>query len=252
MFFHHSNGSHYKNDFLIFKISYEDMEPPYQITPVVFKLIKFSQWLKSKEQWYSSPFFAFEGGYQMCLRVDAAGYGDGEDTHVSVFLYLMKGPYDDKLEQSGRWPLRGTFTIELLNQLNDSDHYRRIVQFHHHLCNGCTTRVLEGIMANSGCGQQQLVSHDTLLRHIDNGYYKSDSLVFRISYEDTEPPYQVAPVTFKVTHFSKWLKSKEMWYSGPFFAFDEGYQMHLKVYPTDETDGTHVSVYLRRSYEGSI
>ena len=35
----------------------------------------------------------------------------------------MKGPHDDKLEQSGHWPLRGTFTIELLNQLNDSDHY---------------------------------------------------------------------------------------------------------------------------------
>ena len=29
----------------------------------------------------------------------------------------MKGPYDDELE----WPLRGTFTIELLNQINDEN-----------------------------------------------------------------------------------------------------------------------------------
>ena len=239
--FQHSNGSHYKNDFLIFKISYEHMEPPYRITPVNFKLSKFSQWLKSKEQWYSSPFYAFEEGYQMCLTVYAAGNGIG--THVSVYLYLMKGPHDDKLEQSGHWPLRGTFTIELLNQLNDSDHYSRMVQFHHHLCTECTNRVLEGTMASSGYGKQQFISHDAL-DHSDNGYYKSDSLIFRVSYEDIEQPYQVAPITFKVTHFSQWLQSEEVWYSSPFFAFEEGYQMHLKVYPVDESTGTHVSVYL--------
>ena len=62
-------------------------------------------------------------------------------------------------------------------------------------------------MASSGRGQSQLISHDTLLHHGDNGYYKSDSLTFRISYEDIEPPYQVAPVAFKVAHFSQYKKS---------------------------------------------
>ena len=66
-------------------------------------------------------------------RVDAAGYDRGEGTHVSVFLYLMKGSHDDELEQSGHWPLRGTFTIELLNQKIDYDHYSRMVQLHPHL-----------------------------------------------------------------------------------------------------------------------
>ena len=61
--------------------------------------------------------------------------------------------HDDKLEQSaGYWPLRGIFTIELLNQLNDSDHYSYMVQFHHHRCSECTNRVLEEVMAYSGCG----------------------------------------------------------------------------------------------------
>ena len=216
-------------------------EIPDQVTPFIIKMHKFTKKVCDKEEWYSNPFFAFEGGYQMCLKVFAAGYGDGEGTHVSVFLHLMKGPHDDKLEESGHWPLRGTFTIELLNQLNDSTH---MVQFHHHQCIECTNRVLEGFIANAGHGIPQFISHDTLHHHSNNGYYKSDSLVFRVSYEDTEPPYQVAPVTFKVTHFSQWLKSKEVWYSGPFFAFDGGYQMHLKVYPADECEGTHVSVSL--------
>ena len=230
---------YYSNDFLVFRVSYEHMEPPNQVAPVTFKVSKFSQWLKAKEEWYSSPFMAFKKGYQMFFQVYAFGNDDDDDgTHVSVFLYLMKGPHDDKLEQSGHWPLRGTFTIELLNQLNDSDHYSHMVQFHHHLWSECTKRVLIGTKANSGCGKKKFISVDTLLHH---NYYKDDSLIFMISYEDSEPPYQVAPVTFRVTHFSQWLKNEEVWYSSPFFAFVEGYQMHLKVY---SVDGTHMSVYV--------
>ena len=55
-------------------------------------------------------------------------------THVSVYLHLMKGPYDDKLEQSGHWPLSGTFTVELLKvngvMISDSDHYSSILTIH--------------------------------------------------------------------------------------------------------------------------
>ena len=98
----------------------------------------------------------------MCLKVYASGYGDG----VSVYLGLMKGPYDDKLEQSGHWPLRGTFTIELLNQLNDSDHDSCMIQFHYYRCSGCTNRVLKGNAPHYG--YSWFTSHDTLLHHSNN------------------------------------------------------------------------------------
>ena len=179
------------------------------VAPAILKMFGLAKKVNNKEAWYSSPFLTFEGGYQMCLRVDAAGYDCGEGTHVSVYLYLMKGSHDDKLEQSGHWPLRGTFTIELLNQKIDYDHYSRMVQLHPHLCSKCTNRVLDGMMANSGRGRPQFISHDILV-HSDNGYLVSDSLTFRISYKDTGPPYQVAPVTFELTHFSTWLESKEV------------------------------------------
>ena len=236
---------YHKSDSLTFRISYEDVEEaPYQVAPVNFKMTKFSQWFKNNQGWSSIPFFAFEKGYQMYLHVYAAGYGEGEGTHVSVFLYLMKGSHDDKLEQSGHWPLRGTFTIELLNQLNDSDHYSRMVQFHHHQCSECTNRVLEGVMATKGRGIQRFISHETLCNHSNNS---CDSLSFRISYKDVEEvPYQVAPVIFKITKFTQWLKSKSVWYSSPFFAFEEGYQMYLRVYAAGygDSEGTHVSVFL--------
>ena len=167
-------------------------------------------------------------------------------THVSVFLHLMKGPHDDKLEQSGHWPLRGTFTIELLNQLSDSNHYSRMVQFLHDMNGVYTNRVLEGVKPTAGGGITQFISHDTLLYHNISGYYRNEPLIFRISYEDAEPPYQVAPVTIKVAHFSQRLKHKGEWYSGPFFAFDEGYKVYLNVDPAGYGDGegTHVSVFL--------
>ena len=53
----------------------------------------------------------------------------------------MKGPHDDKLEQSGHWPMSGTFKIEKLNQLNDSYHYNHMLLIHHHLFGECTNRV---------------------------------------------------------------------------------------------------------------
>ena len=246
---HHSNNSYHKSDLLIFRISYEHVEASYrQVAPITVKVTKFSYWLKSRKEYYSSPFFAFEGGYQMYLVVNAGGYRVGEGTHVSVYLHLMKGPHDDELEQSGHWPLRGTFTIELLNQLYDSDHHSCMVQFHHYHGNKYTERVkgISWTYANGGLGHAYFISHDTLFHHSNNSYYKNDLLIFRISYEHIEAPYQTAPITVKVTKFSYWLKSGDIWQSSPFFAFEGGYQMCLEVYAAGDGkgEGTHVSVFL--------
>ena len=206
-----SNNAYNKYDYFFFRISFESIEPPNQIAPVTFKLTHLSQWQKNKQTWCSSPFFAFNEGYQMILTVDIAGCNG---THLSVYLHLMKGPHDDKLEQSGHWPLRGTFTIELLNQLNDSDHHSHMLQFHHHPCSECTKRVLEEATANSGHGHPWFISHDILFQN-SSAYNINDSLTIRISYEDIESPFQVAPVTFKLTHFSQWLNNKQQWFSSP-------------------------------------
>ena len=107
----------------------------------------------------------------------------------------MRDTYDDKLLLSGDWVLRGKFTIELLNQLNDSDHYIRIVQFHDF-----------DMLNNIEWCNPRFISHDILLHHNNNSYHLSDCLIFRVSYENVETPFQLAPVTFTVTEFSHWLK----------------------------------------------
>ena len=78
----------------------------------------------------------------MCLRVDTNSVGDGEGASVSVFLYLMKGTHDDKLQQSGYWPLRRTFTIELFNQVSDKDHHSEKIAFNMHALRDNIKRVV--------------------------------------------------------------------------------------------------------------
>ena len=87
--------------------------------PVTIKMTEFKDRKKSKKEWWSKSFYTHKKGYKMCLGVDAASHGEGRGTHVSVYMYLMKGPHDDELT----WPLRGEFEIKLLNQISDSEHH---------------------------------------------------------------------------------------------------------------------------------
>ena len=143
--------------------------------------------MNNAEQWYSSPFFAFHEGYQVCLKVYTAGYDKSNDDHISVFIRLMKGPYDDKLQQLGRWPLRGTFIIKLLNQYNDHHYSKKInIPFDKYTnnLNERNQRVIKGDIIK-GWGLSQFLSHQDI-----TDYLKDDCLNFHIFYEDTatDPP----------------------------------------------------------------
>ena len=113
---------------------------------------------KIKIQWYSDPFYTHNKGYKMCLRIDAAGVGEGKGTHLSVFLYLMKGPHDDELT----WPLRGKFEIKLLNQISDSEHHSGTVAYNDYTTGGSDKRVMEGERVTLGWGIHKLISNEDL------------------------------------------------------------------------------------------
>ena len=243
--------NHLLDDALHFNITYEDDNnslPNYQTAPLIMNMTKFAERKRNREQWYSSPFFAFDGGYLICVQIYAAGYGDGEGTHVSVFLHLMKGPHDDKLEQSGHWPLRGTFTIELLNQLNDGDHYSCKIVMYGCLCSQCSKRDVEDYMSNVEYGYHQFVSHNKIFYNKPKEYLKNNVLFFRIKYENISiASNQGSPVIPVMPAFTEKMKNKEIWYSNPFFVFKKGYKMCLRVDAAGygAGKGTHVSVYLQ-------
>ena len=90
-----------------------------------FTLIEFKSKKENDIEWYSPPFYTHTHGYRMCIRVCANGKGGGEGTHISVYAYLMNGPFDDYL----KWPFQGTVTIQLLNQLKNVNHHTKTIDF---------------------------------------------------------------------------------------------------------------------------
>ncbi|XP_078271927.1 TNF receptor-associated factor 2-like [Rhinoraja longicauda] len=59
----------------------------------------------------SPPFFTSRGGYKLCLRMYLNGDGLGANTHLSLFLVIVKGKYDPILD----WPFSKKVTFKLLD-----------------------------------------------------------------------------------------------------------------------------------------
>ena len=92
---------------------------------VTFMVPEYSYKKRNNSRHDSEPFFTSLTGNKMRLEVDANGNGDEEGSHLSVYLQILHGPHDDQLN----WPLKGTFIIELLNQLEDRNHHRKTLNY---------------------------------------------------------------------------------------------------------------------------
>ena len=67
---------------------------------------------------FSDSFYNERGGYKLRLQVCP-----NKCNHVAVYLCLMPGLNDDTLQ----FPMRGKFTITLLNQIEDRNHCECVV-----------------------------------------------------------------------------------------------------------------------------
>ncbi|XP_003390492.1 PREDICTED: TNF receptor-associated factor 5-like [Amphimedon queenslandica] len=146
----------------------------------VLKLNEYREKKEGDEIWFSPGFYTSPGGYKMSLRVDVNGDRDGKGTHVSCFIYLMAGEYDDILE----WPFQGEVTIELLNELEDKNHKKCTLSFNESTPDISKQRVKEG--RNTGWGKK-FISHEELEYDPATNcqYLKDDSLYFRVSVKIT-------------------------------------------------------------------
>jgi len=83
-----------------------------EVVPVVIKLTEFKKYEKN-QGWISPGFYTSDRGYKMCLKIFPNPISE-----VAVIAHLMSGDHDDHLS----WPAIGTLTVQLLNQLSDSNH----------------------------------------------------------------------------------------------------------------------------------
>ena len=136
-----------------------------EVVPVVIKLAEFEKYMNMECVSYAG-FYTRDGGYKMYLRIYPNGHL-GYDDYVSVFVKLMKGDHDDHLT----WPVKGTLTVQLLNQLSDSNHSEP-VKFHF---NGSGDKYY-------AIGSLQFTHHKRLSYDADKKcqYLKDDCVFFRV------------------------------------------------------------------------
>ena len=65
--------------------------------------MNFSYHKRQGKAWYSPPFYSEPGGYKFCLRIDPNGMLEGKESHLSVWVYVMRGRFDESL----KWPFTG-------------------------------------------------------------------------------------------------------------------------------------------------
>ena len=142
-----------------------------QVLPVIVGMSEYAKKKENNVDWYSYPFYTCDKGYKMKLNVVPDGCNNGKGTHLSVYLYLMEGPYDDMLS----WPLKGKFKVTLLNQVGDINH--------HSVCrnsNGLNQIIRFSNNTKEIWSHPRFIKTATLL-DCDYDYLKNDSLFFEVS-----------------------------------------------------------------------
>lgn len=146
--------------------------------PVILKMDDFHFYSNNHEPWYSHPFYSEPLGYKFCFCVYADGICSGQFTHLSVYLHLMAGEFDENQE----WPLELKVTIELQNQLADKDHWGADFNFRRSSPHQISHRVSRG-RARRGAGTATLIQLDKLGHNAAFSscqYLRNDQLFFSV------------------------------------------------------------------------
>ena len=147
------------------------LETQVPVPPYYFTVSNFALHKQGGTQWTCPSFFSEVGGYKMAIEVSANGEGVGRDTHISVYIRIMHGEYDDML----RWPLRASVTIQLISQSGNEAHYEMTTPQYE------WGRVTNGVIG-VGWGWDKFIPHHELefnpVRRTE--YLKNDRLNFRV------------------------------------------------------------------------
>nr|XP_032644603.1 TNF receptor-associated factor 4 [Chelonoidis abingdonii] len=72
--------------------------------------------VRSNYEFFSPPFYTHRYGYKLQVSVFLNGNGSGEGSHLSVYIRVLPGQYDNLLE----WPFSYRVTFSLLDQSDPS------------------------------------------------------------------------------------------------------------------------------------
>ena len=147
------------------------------LSVTTFKMVNLQEHKENKTAFYSPPFYTSRGGYKMCVRVST------NDTHISVYLHMMRGENDDDLP----WPFRpAEIKIRLLNQTRDRGHHSHTVSYIKDKNSEANNRVTAGQRSTKGIGNK----HFLQLSGLTASYLVKDTLYFRVTVLEAPAPKQ--------------------------------------------------------------
>jgi hypothetical protein len=144
--------------------------------PVAFTIDNFTSRKNLDEEWISPPFYTHGGGYKMCLMVHPNGYQGVRGTHVSVYIHMMSGEFDDHLQ----WPFPGAIVnVSALSQRNaliggvvgSRGNYGAAITLSGQRTLQMRSRVYDGSYGQ-GYGQQQYIPHRILNQYLAGDVFK--------------------------------------------------------------------------------
>ena len=142
-----------------------------QTFPAIIKVSEFERKKDDDDYCFSDTFYTHKDGYNLQLKVFPNGNDVGEDTHVSVYLYMEEGDDDDDL----KWPMKKTLRVQLLNQISDSQHYSEV---HSITAKRSATRCDRWIWYS-----HKFIPHFNVLycSTVDRQFLLNDCLIFEVS-----------------------------------------------------------------------
>ena len=126
---------------------------------------------------YSQPFFTGTPGYKLCSRVYLNGDGAGKNTHLSLFLAVMRSDNDAILP----WPFEAKVTFTALNQSYQTRHKTEQFILDSDSQSSCSKRPVNEL--NSATGRPLFIQQ-SLLYDITSGFTDEDTLFLKIVVED--------------------------------------------------------------------
>jgi len=140
-----------------------------QFAPVIYKVTNFSNDVDVSYKWSGNSFLAFEDGYEVFLVVTVAG----DDKYKNVIISLL---FDKNiLEELDYWPLKAMFTVQLLNQVTNNDHFESLIPVDTDNC------YLHKTDKNTFVCSRYFIS-TRYLHQRSHRYLKEDSMYLQVSY----------------------------------------------------------------------
>ena len=138
--------------------------------PFYFTLSNVKHYMQEDLWWRSPHFYSHVGGYKMLVDVCPNGFNAAKGTHLSLFVGIMRGEYDDKLQ----WPFQGKVTIQMRSKGTDVWGGDVVITFDNTTPPGSRDRPLD-CLGNRSWGYVKFITHDKMQL-----YCSEDQLRFRI------------------------------------------------------------------------